>query len=85
MTLSTGAAEGYLDHRFHASPAYIAQLLTLHKLRANNQYRTANQIYQTLRFSSNTQITLEQSPIQVLTKLNVASVIVLQELAFASC
>ena len=30
--------------RFRAPPAYTAQLLTLHQHRANNQYRTANQI-----------------------------------------
>ena len=53
-------------------PAYTAQLLTLHHHRANNQYRTANQILPTLRVSSSTQATLEQSPIQVLTELNVA-------------
>ena len=39
-----------------------AQLLTLRQHRANNQYM----------ISSNTQTTFEQSPIQVLTKLNVA-------------
>ena len=55
-----------------ASPAYTAQLLTLHQHRANNQYRTASQIYPSLRVSSSTQATLEQCPIQVLTELNVA-------------
>ena len=54
-------------------PTYIAQLLTLHQHRTNNQYRTlANQIWPTLRVNSNTQATLEQSPIKVLTELNVA-------------
>ena len=71
MTSSAGGAKGYFDRRFHAPPAYTTQLLTLHQHRANNQYRTANQIYPTLRVSSNTQATLEQSPIQVLTELNV--------------
>ena len=55
----------------HGTPAYTAQLLTLHQHRATNQYRTANQIKPTLRVSSNTQGTLEQSPIQVLTELDV--------------
>ena len=65
-------AKGFSDHRFRAPPAYTAQLPTLHQHRANNQYRTANQIQPTLRVSSSTQATLEQSPIQVLTELNVA-------------
>ena len=30
---------------FRAPPAYTAQLVTLYQHRANNQYRTANQIY----------------------------------------
>ena len=40
----TGGAKGCSDHKFHAPPAYTAQLLTLPQHRANNQYRTANQI-----------------------------------------
>ena len=45
MTLSAGGAnKGCSDHRFRAPPAYTAQLLTLHRYRANNQYRTVNQI-----------------------------------------
>ena len=45
MTSSTGSsAKGCSDYRFRAPPAYIAQLLTLHQHRANNQYRMANQI-----------------------------------------
>ena len=44
MTSSTGGAKGCSDHRFRAPPAFTAQLLTLHQHRANNQYRTANQI-----------------------------------------
>ena len=73
MTSSAGDAKGYLDHRFRAPPAYTAQLLTLHQHRANNQYRTANKIWPTLRVSSSsTQATFEQSPIQVLTEINVA-------------
>ena len=44
MTSSAGGAKGCSDHRFRASPAYTAQLQTLHQHRANNQYRTANQI-----------------------------------------
>ena len=64
MTSSAGGAKGCSDHRFCAPPAYTAQLLTLHQHRANNQ--------PTLRVSSSTQATLEQSPVQVLTKLNVA-------------
>ena len=44
LTSSAGGAKGFSDHRFHAPPAYPAQLLTLHQHRANNQYRTANQI-----------------------------------------
>ena len=36
--------KGCLGHRFRAPPAYTARLLTLHQHRANNQYRTANQI-----------------------------------------
>ena len=65
-------AKGCSDHRFHAPPAYTAQLPTLHQHRANNQERMANQIQPTLRVSSSTQVTLEQCPIQVLTELNVA-------------
>ena len=38
------SSKGCSDHRFRAPPAYTAQLLTLHQHRANNQYRTANQI-----------------------------------------
>ena len=72
MTSSAGGAKGLSDHRFRAPPAYTAQLLTLHQHRANNQYRKANQIQPTLRVSSSTQATLEQSPIQVQTELNVA-------------
>ena len=53
--------------------AYTAQFPTLQQHRVNNQFdRTGNQILPTLRVSSNTQATLEQSPIQVLTELNVA-------------
>ena len=37
-----GGAKGCSYHRFHAPPAYTAQLLTLHQHRANNQYRKAN-------------------------------------------
>ena len=37
-------ANGCSDHRFRAPLSYTAQLLTLHQHRANNQYRTANQI-----------------------------------------
>ena len=44
MTSSAGGTKGCSDHRFHASPAYTAQLLTLHQHRANNQYRMANQM-----------------------------------------
>ena len=44
LTFSAGGAKGCSDHRFHAPPAYTAQLPTLHQHRANNQYRTANQI-----------------------------------------
>ena len=44
LTSSTGGSKGFSDHRFCAPPAYTAQLLTLHQHRANNQYRTANQI-----------------------------------------
>ena len=44
MTSSKGGAKGFLDHRFHASSAYTAQLLTFHRHRANNQYWTAIQI-----------------------------------------
>ena len=45
VTLSAGGPNGCLDHGFRAlQAAYTAQLLTLHQHRANNQYRTANQI-----------------------------------------
>ena len=71
LTSSAGGAKGFSDHRFRAPPAYTTQLLTLHQHRANNQYRTTNQIQPTLRVSSSTQATLEQLPIQVLTELNV--------------
>ena len=64
-------AKGCSDHRFRAPPAYSAQLLTLHQHRANNQYRAADQILPILRVSSNTQETLEKSPIQVLTDTSV--------------
>ena len=43
-TSSAGGAKGCSDHRFRAPPAYTAQLPTLHQHRAENQYRTANQI-----------------------------------------
>ena len=70
LTSSAGVARGCSDHRFRAPPAYTAsQLLTLHQHRANNQYRTG------LIKSSQIQglaAKLEQSPIQVLTKLSVA-------------
>ena len=66
------SAKGCSDHRFRAPPAYTAQLPTLHRHRANNQYRTANQIQPTLNVSSNAQTTNAQSPIQVLTELKVA-------------
>ena len=62
MTSSAGVAKGCSDHRFCAPPDYTAQLLALHQHRANDQYRV----------SSTTQAPLEQSPIQVLTELNVA-------------
>ena len=42
--LSQVDAKGFSDHKFHARSAYTAQLLTLHQPKANNQYRTANQI-----------------------------------------
>ena len=71
MTLSTGGAKDCSDHRFLAPPAYTAQLPTLHQHRANNQYKTDNQIKSSLRVSSNTQAAVE-SPIQVLSELNVA-------------
>ena len=38
LTSSAGGAKGCLDHRLRASPAYTAQLPTLHQHRANNQY-----------------------------------------------
>ena len=44
LTSSAGGTKGCSDHRFRAPPAYTAQLPTLHQQRANNQYRTANQI-----------------------------------------
>ena len=44
MTSSVGGAKGYLDDKFHAAPAYTAQLLTLYQHIANIQYRRANQI-----------------------------------------
>ena len=44
LTSSAGGAKGCSDHRFRAPPAYTAKLPTLHQHRANNQYRTVNQI-----------------------------------------
>ena len=44
LTSSGDGAKGCSDHRFRAPPAYTAQLPTLHQHRANNQYRTTNQI-----------------------------------------
>ena len=44
LTSSSDGAKGFSDNRFRAPPAYTAQLPTLHQHRANNQYRTANQI-----------------------------------------
>ena len=44
LTSSAGSAKGCSDHRFRTPAAYTAQLPTLHQHRANNQYRTANQI-----------------------------------------
>ena len=61
LTSSAGGAKGWSEHRFRVPPAYTAQLLTLHQHRANNQYRTANQIESILRVSSSTQATLERS------------------------
>ena len=72
MTSSAGSAKGCLDNRFRAPPGFTAQLLTLHQHRAKNQYMMANPIQPTLRVSSNIQTTLEQSPIQLLTELNVS-------------
>ena len=48
LTSFAGGAKGGSDHRFRVPPDYTAQLPTLHQHRANNQYRTANQIYPTL-------------------------------------
>ena len=59
LDMMDSAAKGCLDHRFHATTAYTAELLTLHQHRANNQNRMPNQIKPTLRVSSNTQATLE--------------------------
>ena len=44
ITLSAGGATDCSDNRSCAPPVYTAKLLTLHEHRANNQYRTANQI-----------------------------------------
>ena len=44
LTSSAGGAKGWSDRRFCAPPAYTAQLLALHRHRANNQHRTVNQI-----------------------------------------
>ena len=63
---------GCSGHIICAHPASCTHLLTLHQHRANNQYRTANQIKPTLRVSIIIQTTLEQSPIQILSELNVA-------------
>ena len=73
MTLSTGGAKTYLDHRFRAPPAYTAQLLTLHQHKANTT-SIGQQIKSSplLQVCSRTQAILEKSPIQVLSKLNVA-------------
>ena len=62
--LHAGCAKGCSDH--------TAQLVTLHQHTDNANYRTANQIKLTSKVISKTRTTLEQSPIQVLTKLNVA-------------
>ena len=67
MTSSAGGAKGCSDHRLHAPPVYTAQF----QHRANNRYM-ANHIWLTLRVSSSTRVTLEQSPIRVLTEFNVA-------------
>ena len=69
LTSSAGSAKACLGHRFRSPPAYTFQLLTLHQHRANNQY-TRRLIKS--RVSSSTQLTLKQSPIQVVTELNVA-------------
>ena len=44
MTSPAGGVKGCSDHRFRAPLAYTAHLPTLNQHRANNQYRTANQI-----------------------------------------
>ena len=46
MTSSTGPVPRVVQTTgsVHATPTYTAQLLALHQHRANNQYRTANQI-----------------------------------------
>ena len=57
--------QGMFKPQVPCTHSYTAQLLTLYQHRANNQYRMADQIYSTLRVSSNTQATLEQSPVHV--------------------
>ena len=63
--------EGCLDHRYRVPHHTTTQLQTLNEHRTNDQYRMAHQIWPALRVSGNTQATIERSPIQVLTELNV--------------
>ena len=68
-------AKGCSDHRFHAhNPSLYCQPIANSASTQSQQpvQRTAYQIKPTLRVSSNTQTTVKQSLIQVLTELNVA-------------
>ena len=70
LTSSANGAKGCLDHKFRASPAYLRTLPN--QLRANNQYRLANQMQQTLRVSNMTQTGPEHEPPMFMTELNIA-------------
>ena len=73
MTSSAGGAKGCSDHRFRAPPAFTAQLLTLHLF--TEPTTSIGRLIKSSRLyglAEGTQATLEQSPIQVLTELNVA-------------
>ena len=63
MTSSAGGAKGCLDHRFRAPQPILPNCWFCNDTEPSTSRG---------RLSSNTQATLEQSPIQVLTKLNIA-------------
>lgn len=52
VVFRTPGAKGCFDHRLRARPVYTTQLPTLYQLRADNQYRMANELEPTLRIAA---------------------------------